>query len=75
MGVERTLLFGFLSLYLIVILPVRTIKGQLSLTDNEHAVDIPILAGRDVGIELGQHLRIEPDVLRVRNRPVLGTLR
>jgi hypothetical protein len=56
---------------LVVVVRVAPFVGDLAVADDEHAVDVAVLAARDVGVEGGEDLRVEPDRFRLRRRPLL----
>jgi hypothetical protein len=50
---------------------VMAFVGEFPVADDEHAVDVSVRPRDDIGIERIEHLRVEPDGARFRDRPSL----
>ena len=71
MGVERARLSRLFAVDAVVIVLERAIEGEPAVADDEHAVDVAVFAGGNIGGEVVQRFRIEPDLFRRGRGPAL----
>src|SRR5271169_1917323 len=71
--IQRTSLFGALTVNLTVVVRVRFVVDGSAATQDEHAVHESVFATGKIGVECGEFCRIDTKLLWSSFRPILGT--